>query len=96
MNILTVNFLGFYLLGIQEEVIVWLSLTVNFSLTSTYHTDKFYWITFTPTEAILLLSSLYLNLDLMLSLPGFPTEYTENLFTNINSNSNVYCQNKAH
>lgn len=89
MNILTVNFLGSYLLGIQKEVIEWLSLTLNFSLTSICNSDKFYWITFKPTEAILLSSSLHLNLDLMLSLLGFPIKYTENLSTNINSKQHV-------
>lgn len=78
---------------------MWLSLTLNFSLTSTFNSNKFYWITFKPTEGILLPSSLHLNMDLMLSLlPGFQTEYTENLFTNIKSNkklSNMYCENKV-
>ena len=49
LNILTVDFLGFYLLGIRKGAVMW--LTLNFSLTSTFNSDKFYWITFKLPKA---------------------------------------------
>ena len=35
LNFKTINCLGFNLLGVQKEAIVWLSITLNFSLTNT-------------------------------------------------------------